>query len=141
MSAGRRRHISSHELVWANDSLRAVWPDLRFTHVLREVEQRQHEEDVLLAVLQRPIAEVSVVLAIAERELQGEGLIAGGDISPGVRLAGLSANAQGPADAGSVDLFEQLEGSKKTYDYQRREVTSSANRKQMVYDDNWGGKI
>lgn len=37
---------------------------LCFTHVLREVEQRQHEEDVLLPVLQRAIAEVSVVLAV-----------------------------------------------------------------------------
>lgn len=140
MSVGRRGYVTSHALA-EPIFLEKAWPVLSFTHVFREVEQRQHEEDVLLTILQRPIAEVSVVLAIPERELQGEGLVAGGDIGPGFRLAGLPANAQGAADAGSVDLFEQLEGSVRKCNYQRREVVSAANRKQMVYNDIWGGEI
>lgn len=35
------------------------------THVLREIQQCKHKEDILLSVLQRPVAEVTVVLAVA----------------------------------------------------------------------------
>ncbi|TNN83523.1 hypothetical protein EYF80_006041 [Liparis tanakae] len=44
------------------------------THVLREVQQRKHKENVLLSVLQRAVAEVAVVSPVTQRELQGEGL-------------------------------------------------------------------
>lgn len=80
------------------------------TYVLREVQQCEHKEHILLSVLQWPVAEVTVVLAVAQRELHGEGLEAGSDVGPGIRLAGLSANTQGSADTGPVDLFKELKG-------------------------------
>ena len=78
------------------------------THVLREVHQRQDKEHVLLAVQQRTVPEVAVVPAVAEGELRGEGLELSGDVSPGLRLGRLPADPQGPADAGPVDLFQEL---------------------------------
>lgn len=54
------------------------------THVLREVQQRQHKEDILLSVQQRAVAEVAVVSPVAQRELLGEGLKVSGDVGPGI---------------------------------------------------------
>lgn len=53
-------------------------------HVLGEVQQRQHKENILLPVLQRTVAEVAVVAPVAQGELQGEGLEVSADVGPGI---------------------------------------------------------
>jgi len=85
------------------------WWFVFVTHVLREVQQRKHKENILLSVLQRAVAEVAVVSPVTQRELQGEGLEVSADVGPRIRLAGLSADAEGAADTGPVDLFQQLQ--------------------------------
>lgn len=52
------------------------------THILGEVQQCQHKENILLSVLQWTVAEVSVVSPVTQRELQREELKVSGDIGP-----------------------------------------------------------
>lgn len=78
------------------------------THILREVQQRKHKEHILLSVQQRAVVEVTVTPPISECELQGQCLKVSAHVGPGVRLGGLSPYAQGPTDAGPVDLFQEL---------------------------------
>lgn len=89
------------------------WPAPRraATHRFREVQQRQNEEDVLLAVEQRAVVEVAVVTPVSEGELQGEGLELGAHVGSGLGLGRLSADAQGPAGAGPVDLSQELKAT------------------------------
>lgn len=80
------------------------------THVLREVQQRKHKENILLSVLQWTVTKVTIVSPITERELQGQGLKVSSDIGSRICLACLSADAERMTDAGPVDLFQELKG-------------------------------
>lgn len=90
------------------------------THILREVQQRKHEEHILLSVQQRAVVEVTVTPPISECELQGQGLKVSAHVGPGVRLGGLSPYAQGPTDAGPVDLFQELKNEKEKLETRRK---------------------
>lgn len=83
------------------------------THVVRHLHHGQDEEDVLLAVLQLLVLELSVHLAVPQRELLGQASEVGGDVSSGL---GLPAEAQ--LSARSVYLAQQLRRSseKETVD-------------------------
>ena len=75
-----------------------------YTHVLRHLQDGQHKEDVLMAVLELLVLKVSVGLVVTQGELGGKVLEVGGDVGSGLDLA---LEAQSPARA--VDLFQQLE--------------------------------
>lgn len=90
------------------------------THILREVQQRKHKEHVLLSVQQRAVVEVTVTPPISEFELQGQCLKVSAHVGPGVRLGGLSPYAQGPTDAGPVDLFQELKNEKEKLETRRK---------------------
>ena len=74
-----------------------------YTHVLRHLQDGQHKEDVLVAVLELLVLKVSVGLGVAQGELGGQVLEVGGNVSPGLRL---TLEPETPARA--VDLFQQL---------------------------------
>lgn len=81
------------------------------THVLRELQQRQNKEDVFLPIQQRAVVEVAVIPGVSKGELQGEGRKLSAHVGSGLGLGSLSAYAQGPTEAGPVDLFQELKAT------------------------------
>lgn len=78
----------------------------RYAYVFRHVQDGQHEEDVLLSVLQLFVLKVAVDLGVAQRELAGQVLEVGGDVGPGLRLP-----LEPQAPTRPVDLLQQLENT------------------------------
>lgn len=83
------------------------------THSLGEVQQGKNKEDVLLSIQQPAVVEVAVIARVSQCELQGEGLKLSAHVASGVGLGGLSAYAQGPTEAGPVDLLQELKTTRR----------------------------